>query len=74
MPKIKCPNQAKRIGRNIARLRKVKKWTQSQLGDRLGVGLMQISHYENARHIPDAVMLERMAWVLGVDINEFYKR
>ena len=58
------------IGKNIARLRKERGWTQQQLADKLDVGNKAISKWENGRGIPDIAILYNIAKVFGVSTDE----
>lgn len=47
MPRIRKPSQADReAGRDLARMRKLLKITQRELGERLNISAQQISKYE----------------------------
>ncbi len=62
-------NQEK-IGKFIAKCRKEKSFTQSELADKLNISNKAISKWETGRGIPDAsIMLELCAY-LGITVNE----
>lgn len=62
-------NQAK-IGKFIAELRKNKKMTQLQLGDKIGVSDKTISKWETGSSIPDLVYLNDLCDALDTSIPE----
>ena len=57
-----------KIGKHIASLRKEKKLTQQQLGDKLFVTDKAVSKWERGLSLPDITILERLADELGTDI------
>ena len=62
-----------RIGKFIAQLRKEKKMTQQELANLLGVTDRAISKWENGRGMPDISLLEPLAKILGININELIR-
>lgn len=62
-------NQEK-IGKFISTLRKNKKLTQEQLGERLGVTSKSISRWENGKTMPDLSLLLPLAKELDISVNE----
>ena len=62
-------NQEK-IGKFIAKCRKDKKMTQSELGERLGVTDKSIGNWENGRNMPDLSLFKPLCDELGITINE----
>lgn len=63
-------NQNK-IGSFIAECRKKKKFTQEQLGEKLGVSAKSISNWENGRNMPDLSLFKPLCDTLEITINEF---
>lgn len=58
------------IGKNIAELRKTKGMTLSQLAKRSNVSKSYLSNIErNVNQNPSIAVLEKIAVVLGVDVN-----
>ena len=57
-----------KIGKYIASLRKEKKLTQQQLGDKLFVTDKAVSKWERGLSLPDITILEKLAEVLNTDI------
>ena len=62
-------NQEK-IGKFIAKCRKDKKMTQSDLAEKLGVTDKSISNWENGRNMPDLSLFKPLCDVLGITIND----
>lgn len=62
-------NQEK-IGKFIAKCRKDKKMTQSELAEKLGVTDKSIGNWENGRNMPDLSLFKPLCDVLGININD----
>ena len=62
-------NQEK-IGKFIAKCRKDKKMTQSDLAERLGVTDKSIGNWENGRNMPDLSLFKPLCDELDITINE----
>ena len=62
-------NQEK-IGKFIAKCRKNKKMTQSDLAEKLGVTDKSIGNWENGRNMPDLSLFKPLCDELGITINE----
>ena len=62
-------NQEK-IGKFIAKCRKDKKMTQSELAEKLGVTDKSIGNWENGRNMPDLSLFKSLCDVLGITIND----
>ena len=62
-------NQEK-IGKFIAKCRKDKKMTQSELAEKLGVTDKSIGNWENGRNMPDLALFKPLCDVLGITIND----
>ena len=62
-------NQEK-IGKFIAKCRKDKKMTQSELAEKLGVTDKSIGNWENGRNMPDLSLFKPLCDVLGITIND----
>ncbi len=62
-------NQEK-IGKFIAKCRKEKEMTQSELAERLGVTDKSIGNWENGRNMPDLSLFKPLCDELGITINE----
>ena len=62
-------NQEK-IGKFIAKCRKNKKMTQSELAQKLGVTDKSIGNWENGRNMPDLSLFKPLCNELGITIND----
>ena len=62
-------NQEK-IGKFILECRKIKKLTQSELAEKLGVTDKSVSNWENGRNMPDLSLFKPLCEVLGISIND----
>ena len=62
-------NQEK-IGKFIAKCRKEKKMTQSELAERLRVTDKSIGNWENGRNMPDLALFKPLCSELNISINE----
>lgn len=60
----------KKIGKFIAENRKVKKITQSELAEKLGVTDRSISNWENGKNMPDLSLFKPLCDILDISINE----
>lgn len=63
-------NDITKIGANISKYRKMKKYTQKQLGEYLDINSKTISKWENGTVAPDITVLNSLANVLGITIEE----
>lgn len=61
------------IGNFISQLRKDKKMTQSELGDKLGVTNKRVSRWENGNYLPDISTMQLLCAEFDISINEFLK-
>ncbi len=57
------------IGDRVLRLRQDKKWTQAELGEKIGVHQKQVSAYERNVNIPSTDILIKMAEVFDVTLD-----
>ena len=57
------------IGKNIRALRQQKHLTQEEFAEKLFVTRQTVSNYENGRSRPDIDTLEKIAGLLGTDLN-----
>ena len=60
------------IGENIAKYRKVKRLTQEQLGELLGVTNQAVSKWELDVSMPDVMLLPKISNALGITLEELY--
>ena len=59
-----------KIGKLIAKLRRGKNLTQSQLGELVGVGFRAVSKWENGQTLPDISIINELSNILGVSTDE----
>ena len=62
------------IGKNIARFRKAKGWTQAELGERIGVSNQAVSKWESETSMPDVMLLPVLADAFECYIDELFSR
>ena len=62
-------NQEK-IGKFISEQRKLKKMTQSDLAEKLGVSDKSVGNWENGRNMPDLSLFKPLCEILDISINE----
>lgn len=58
------------IGQFIAKCRKEKNLTQSELAEILGVTDRAVSNWENAKNLPDVSLFKPLCHTLGITLNE----
>ncbi len=62
------------IGKNIARFRKAKGWTQAELGEKIGVSNQAVSKWESETSMPDVMLLPVLADAFGCYVDELFSR
>ena len=60
------------IGKNIAKYRKTKGFTQEELGAKLGVTNQAVSKWESEVSMPDVMLLPEIATVLNITLDDLY--
>ena len=60
------------IGKNIAKYRKAKGFTQEELGAKLGVTNQAVSKWESEVSMPDVMLLPEIATVLNITLDDLY--
>ena len=65
-------NAQKLFGKRIKELRKQKNLTQEQLSEMLGVFQKQIGNIETGKTFTTMVNLEKLALVLGVEVQDLF--
>lgn len=60
------------VGKNVARLRKEKGWSQEQLAFECGLHRTYISGVERGIRNPTIVVLEQISLALRVPVSEFF--
>lgn len=58
---------------NLAAIRQARGMTQAELGAAVGVGEMQVSHYEAGRRNPTMLRLIAIADALGVTVDDLLR-
>jgi transcriptional regulator with XRE-family HTH domain len=61
------------VGRNVRIFRKAKGFSQSALGDAIGVSFQQVQKYESGTNRIGSSRLASIAKILGVPIERFFK-
>lgn len=64
---------AQRLGANIAAYRRLKGWTQAQLGEKLGIGTDSLCRIERGVMAPRFQRLEDFADILGCSVADLFK-
>lgn len=59
------------IGRKILEARKKNNLSQMELAEKLAISSQAIGKWEHGKSLPDIIMLNRVAQILGVDMNYF---
>ncbi len=59
-----------KIGAFLAELRKENKYTQDELGEKIGVTNKTVSRWENGNYLPPVEMLQILSKLYNVSINE----
>jgi transcriptional regulator with XRE-family HTH domain len=67
--KRKPPENAEMFGQRLARLRKARGYTQTELGDMVGLSQRLMTYYERESGRPPGHLLPRLAGVLGVSVD-----
>jgi len=63
--------ETKMIGNKIAEARKKLNISQAQLADSLFISAQAVGKWERGESMPDITTLNRLAGILGVDLNYF---
>jgi len=63
--------ETKVIGGKIAKARKEKDLSQAQLAERLFISPQAVGKWERGESVPDIITFNRLAEILGVDLNYF---
>ena len=67
-------NISETLAANIQRLRKQNGWTQEELAQKLGVTFQAVSKWENAKAMPDILLLPSIADHFSCYIDELFSR
>ena len=65
-------NHRKLLGQRIVELRHQYNITQEELADKIKIAPRSLSEIENGKCSPNAIIIYRIARVLGISLNEFY--
>ena len=68
------PMETKMIGNKIAEARKKINISQAQLGQHLFISSQAVGKWERGESMPDIITLNRLAEILGVDLNYFSEK
>jgi transcriptional regulator with XRE-family HTH domain len=60
------------VGSRIRLLRKARKMSQAQLGNKLGVSFQQVQKYENGKNRVGASRLQMISTALNVPVAQFF--
>src|SRR3546814_8228691 len=63
-------SMARRLGANIAALRKAREWSQSDLAERVGVDTETISRFERGATLPSLLTLDKISKSLRIRVGE----
>ena len=58
------------VGHHIARVRKLRRWTQKELADKLNVNASMVSRWEKGQIYPKEAQIEQIAEALKVKTDE----
>lgn len=70
MPQLKRHPSKETFGLRLARLRKARGLTQTQLGDKVGISYRMVAYYEGQTAHPPTHILPALAKALGVSADE----
>ncbi len=65
-------NLAKKLGKRLQEIRKIRNLTQSQLAELVNLEIMTISRIENGVQYPKPENIEKFAKVLNINVRELY--
>lgn len=58
------------VGKNLKKLRALKKMTQKQLAEKTGLAVITIQNYEAGKYTPKIENLSKIATALGVSVHD----
>ncbi len=73
-PEMPRPKIAETFGQRLARLRKARGFTQTELGQLVNLSQRMMTYYERRNAWPPAHLLPRLAEILGVSLDELVGR
>ena len=65
--------EAEEWGRRIRAFRKLKGFTQAELAESLGISLSILGEIERENRIPNKMIIEQIAQILGITVDELIK-
>ena len=63
----------KKVGNQIAELRKLKGLTQSELGERLCISFQAVSKWENGKNMPDIMLIKQMSKDFNIELEDMFE-
>lgn len=60
------------LAQNITKFRKLRKYTQEELAQKLNISFQAVSKWETGQSSPDISLLPDLAYLLGTDINALF--
>lgn len=60
------------LGKKIKENRKIKKMTQEQVAEQIGIEMSSLSNIENGKYYPTAENLEKISYVFGVSPKKLF--
>lgn len=60
------------FGQMLKSLRKERRWTQSQLSEKIGISVIQICQLEQGKYKPSSRTLNKLVNVFGVEFETLY--
>ena len=60
------------FGQMLKKLRKEKRWTQTELSEKTGISVVQICQLEQGKYKPSSKTLTKLVNVFGVDFETLY--
>ncbi len=62
----------KTVGKNIKRIRKLKKWTQADLAEKIGIEPVSVARIETGLNFPKEENLTAIARHLNVEVSDLF--
>jgi transcriptional regulator with XRE-family HTH domain len=62
----------KALAANVKRLRKIREWSQDELGDKIGIEQNAVSLIENGRSNPTILLVDQIAQAFEVEVVELF--
>ena len=68
----KVTSLRKIVGKNIKRIRKLKKWTQAELAEKIGIEPVSVARIETGLNFPKEENLTAIARNLNVEVSDLF--